>query len=132
MIPSDSCIRISGPAVKPDKWCLCESTEHDKIAASHSGVKSITFQAVGKFFAAVISLVGIGIIAIPTGIIAAGFNHVINKEDQEEAIEEAAERNVEQTLDTMTEDDLISLQAEVSERLKKYGHTTTITIKGKE
>ena len=36
--------------------------------------------AVGRFFAAVISLVGIGIIAIPTGIIAAGFSSVIGDE----------------------------------------------------
>ena len=34
--------------------------------------------AVGRFFAAVISLVGIGIIAIPTGIIAAGFSAAIS------------------------------------------------------
>ena len=41
---------------------------------------------IGRFFAAVISLVGIGIIAIPTGIIAGGFSNAIEKkvEDEEE------------------------------------------------
>ena len=39
---------------------------------------------IGKFFAGVISLVGIGIIAIPTGIIAAGFTTVMPKEEKEE------------------------------------------------
>ncbi len=39
---------------------------------------------VGRFCAGVISLVGIGIIAIPTGIITAGFSTVIPKEEKEE------------------------------------------------
>ena len=38
--------------------------------------------AVGRLFASIISIVGIGIIAIPTGIIAAGFTSVINKEHE--------------------------------------------------
>ncbi|MBR5345417.1 MAG: ion transporter [Clostridia bacterium] len=38
---------------------------------------------VGRFFASIISLVGIGIIAIPTGIIAAGFTSVINEKFDE-------------------------------------------------
>ena len=40
--------------------------------------------AIGRLFAGVISLVGIGIIAIPTGIIAAGFSTVMPKEEKEE------------------------------------------------
>ncbi|MBQ7520888.1 MAG: ion transporter [Clostridia bacterium] len=39
---------------------------------------------IGRFFAGIISLVGIGIIAIPTGIIAAGFTTVMPKEEKEE------------------------------------------------
>ena len=39
---------------------------------------------IGRVFAGVISLVGIGIIAIPTGIIAAGFTTVMPKEEKEE------------------------------------------------
>ena len=39
---------------------------------------------VGRIFAGIISLVGIGIIAIPTGIIAAGFTAVMPKEEKEE------------------------------------------------
>lgn len=39
---------------------------------------------VGRVFAGVISLVGIGIIAIPTGIIAAGFTTLMPKEEREE------------------------------------------------
>ena len=67
--------------------------------------------------------------AIPTGIIAAGFNQLINKEQRSEG-EAAPKDNL--SLDDMDEDDLISLQAEVSERLKEFGHSTTITIKGKK
>lgn len=40
-------------------------------------------QQQGKFFAAIISLVGIGIIAIPTGIISAGFTSLIGKDKEE-------------------------------------------------
>ena len=40
--------------------------------------------AIVRLFAGVISLVGIGIIAIPTGIIAAGFSTVMPKEEKEE------------------------------------------------
>ena len=40
--------------------------------------------SVGRICAGIISLVGIGIIAIPTGIIAAGFTTVMPKEEKEE------------------------------------------------
>ena len=50
--------------------------------------------AVGRFFAGVISLVGIGIIAIPTGIIAAGFTTVMPKEEKEEI--EEIEKEIEE------------------------------------
>ena len=67
--------------VQPDKfpnviaslwWAICTLT-----TVGYGDVFPIT--AVGRFFAAVISLVGIGIIAIPTGIIAAGFTTALNK-----------------------------------------------------
>ena len=52
-------------------WAICTLT-----TVGYGDVYPIT--AVGRFFAALISLVGIGIIAIPTGIIAAGFSEVIS------------------------------------------------------
>jgi voltage-gated potassium channel len=61
-------------------WALCTLT-----TVGYGDVYPIT--VVGRFFASIISLVGIGIIAIPTGIIAAGFTSVINKEHEEENIE---------------------------------------------
>ena len=53
-------------------WAICTLT-----TVGYGDVYPITH--LGRFFAAVISLVGIGIIAIPTGIIAAGFSSVINE-----------------------------------------------------
>jgi voltage-gated potassium channel len=42
---------------------------------------------IGKILAALIAIIGIGIVAIPTGIIAAGFTEAIDhKEDQEETL----------------------------------------------
>ena len=59
-------------------WAICTLT-----TVGYGDVYPIT--AVGRFFAALISLVGIGIIAIPTGIIAAGFSEVISgRQAQEE------------------------------------------------
>ena len=55
-------------------WAMCTLT-----TVGYGDVYPIT--AIGRFFASVISLVGIGIIAIPTGIIAAGFTSVIEKRD---------------------------------------------------
>lgn len=53
-------------------WAICTLT-----TVGYGDVYPVT--AIGRFFAAVISLVGIGIIAIPTGIIAAGFTAALNK-----------------------------------------------------
>ena len=52
-------------------WAICTLT-----TVGYGDVYPVTM--VGRFFASVISLVGIGIIAIPTGIIAAGFTSVID------------------------------------------------------
>ncbi len=53
-------------------WAVCSLT-----TVGYGDVYPVT--PVGKLFASIISLVGIGIIAIPTGIIAAGFSSVINE-----------------------------------------------------
>lgn len=60
-------------------WAICTLT-----TVGYGDVYPVT--AVGKFFASVISLVGIGIIAIPTGIIAAGFTEAISKEQKAEEV----------------------------------------------
>ena len=53
-------------------WAMCTLT-----TVGYGDVYPVT--PVGKLFASIIALVGIGIIAIPTGIIAAGFSSAINK-----------------------------------------------------
>lgn len=58
-------------------WAICTLT-----TVGYGDVYPIT--AAGKFFASVISLVGIGIIAIPTGIISAGFTSLIDKEESDQ------------------------------------------------
>ncbi len=58
-------------------WAICTLT-----TVGYGDVFPVT--PLGKFFAAVISLVGIGIIAIPTGIISAGFISMIGKHDEEQ------------------------------------------------
>ena len=57
-------------------WAICTLT-----TVGYGDVYPIT--AAGKFFAAIISIVGIGIIAIPTGIISAGFTSLIGKDKEE-------------------------------------------------
>ena len=90
-------------------WAICTLT-----TVGYGDVYPVTH--VGRLFASVISLVGIGIIAIPTGIIAAGFNQVISKE-QKELEESHPKAGI--PLDEMYKEDLIALQAEISERLKQ-------------
>ena len=58
-------------------WAICTLT-----TVGYGDVYPVT--GVGRFFAAFISLVGIGIIAIPTGIIAAGFSEVISGKQAQE------------------------------------------------
>jgi len=88
-------------------WAICTLT-----TVGYGDVYPIT--AVGRFFASVISLVGIGIIAIPTGIIAAGFNQVINKEQDKDAVE------------TMNDDELLALQGKVIKQLSERGYSLVI------
>lgn len=58
-------------------WAICTLT-----TVGYGDVYPVT--AIGRFFASVISLVGIGIIAIPTGIIAGGFSSAISKQSNAE------------------------------------------------
>ena len=90
-------------------WAICTLT-----TVGYGDVYPIT--AVGRFFASIISLVGIGIIAIPTGIIAAGFNQVINKEDDKDDIE------------MMSDDELLVLQGKVSRQLSERGYTSIVSM----
>jgi voltage-gated potassium channel len=102
-------------------WAICTLT-----TVGYGDVYPIT--DVGRLFASVISLVGIGIIAIPTGIIAAGFSQAISREKGEENYEKAKAGTL---LEELNEDELLALQAKVSNRLKNYGYSTTISIDGK-
>ncbi len=89
-------------------WAMCTLT-----TVGYGDVYPIT--AVGRFFASVISLVGIGIIAIPTGIIAAGFNQVINKDEDKDSVE------------TMSDDDLLILQGKINRQLSRRGYVSIIS-----
>ena len=91
-------------------WAICTLT-----TVGYGDVYPIT--AVGRFFASIISLVGIGIIAIPTGIIAAGFNQVINKEQDKDNIE------------AMADEDLLVLQGKLNKQLSERGYTPIISQK---
>ena len=104
-------------------WAICTLT-----TVGYGDVYPVT--AIGKIFASVISLVGIGIIAIPTGIIAAGFNQVISKKSGEENDEPAV--IMENVIQKMDEKELVALQVEIASRLKEYGYCTTIKIDGEQ
>ncbi len=90
-------------------WALCTLT-----TVGYGDVYPIT--AGGKFLASVISLVGIGIIAIPTGIIAAGFMKAIDKEGKGKKKEEAQ----------LTEEELLALHSKTAKELAQYGYQITI------
>ena len=89
-------------------WAICTLT-----TVGYGDVYPIT--VVGRFFASVISLVGIGIIAIPTGIIAAGFTQVISNESGKDSIE------------AMTDEELLILQGKLNKQLSKRGYVTVIS-----
>lgn len=92
-------------------WAMCTLT-----TVGYGDVYPIT--AVGKFFASVISLVGIGIIAIPTGIIAAGFSQVIGREKR---IREGKGLREEDRIENMDTEELLGLQARIMKRLSDEG-----------
>ena len=88
-------------------WAICTLT-----TVGYGDVYPIT--SIGRFFASVISLVGIGIIAIPTGIIAAGFNQAISKEDKG-------------GIDNMSDDELLALQGKIGKKLSEHGYYSIIS-----
>ena len=90
-------------------WAICTLT-----TVGYGDVYPIT--AVGKFFASVISVVGIGIIAIPTGIIAAGFSQVISKEKEETTGSESKD-----IIENMNHEELLDLQARFVKKLSDDG-----------
>ena len=92
-------------------WAICTLT-----TVGYGDVYPITH--VGRFFASVISLVGIGIIAIPTGIIAAGFNQVITREKEETVNKSTQEKDV---IEEMNHDELLALQARIVKKLSDDG-----------
>ena len=106
-------------------WAICTLT-----TVGYGDVYPIT--PVGKIFASIISLVGIGIIAIPTGIIAAGFNRVFTREEEEEEKAEIEKRAIDELVDRMDEKELVALQARASSRLREFGYETTVTIRAQE
>lgn len=88
-------------------WAICTLT-----TVGYGDVYPITH--IGRLFASIISLVGIGIIAIPTGIIAAGFSQVISKEEKKKTTEPG-------------EKELLAQYADLTIELKKHGYSTSIT-----
>ena len=90
-------------------WAICTLT-----TVGYGDVYPVTH--IGRLFASIISLVGIGIISIPTGIIAAGFSQVISKKQEEETEETQNEK--------LSEKDMQNFHAELATLLKKYGYTT--------
>lgn len=93
-------------------WAICTLT-----TVGYGDVYPITH--IGRFFASLISLVGIGIIAIPTGIIAAGFNQVITREKEESVNMESQKRD---TIEEMNHDELLALQARIVKKLSDDGY----------
>ena len=92
-------------------WAICTLT-----TVGYGDVYPIT--TVGRLFASLISLVGIGIIAIPTGIIASGFNQAISR-DREEPEAETSREN--KDIDHMNHDELLALQARIVKKLSDDG-----------
>ena len=104
-------------------WAICTLT-----TVGYGDVYPIT--VVGKILTSVISLVGIGIIAIPTGIIAAGFDHVISGEHEKEEKEAAEQPDPKKLIDDMSEEELVAFYARASCRLKEMGYSTTVVYRG--
>lgn len=92
-------------------WAICTLT-----TVGYGDVYPIT--AIGKFLASLISLVGIGIIAIPTGIIAAGFNQIITKEKEETELDKASNYDL---IENKSQAELLELQARILKKLSDDG-----------
>lgn len=95
-------------------WAICTLT-----TVGYGDVYPITH--IGRLFASVISMVGIGIIAIPTGIIAAGFNQVISKDTKN-----PDSKGMIENIENYNEDDLLILHARLSKEIKKYGYSSSL------
>ena len=93
-------------------WAICTLT-----TVGYGDVYPITH--VGRFFASLISLVGIGIIAIPTGIIAAGFNQAITNGKEESGTKGQQEIDI---IEKMNHDELLALQARIVKKLSDDGY----------
>ena len=92
-------------------WAVCTLT-----TVGYGDVYPLT--AIGKFFASVISLVGIGIIAIPTGIIAAGFNQVISRGKDELN----SNGHPSYIVEDLSQEELLALQARIVKKLSDDGY----------
>ena len=101
-------------------WAICTLT-----TVGYGDVYPVT--DVGRFFASVISLVGIGIIAIPTGIVAAGFDHAISSRDRDDDPAQKDGMIPATAIDGMREEELLILHAKVSGRLKQFGYVSTLS-----
>ena len=92
-------------------WAICTLT-----TVGYGDVYPVT--AIGKFLTSLISVVGIGIIAIPTGIIAAGFNRVITKEKGED---ESNGIPVHDLIENKSREELLEMQVRILKKLSDDG-----------
>ena len=104
-------------------WAMCTLT-----TVGYGDVYPIT--SIGKILTSVISLVGIGIIAIPTGIIAAGFDQFIRQKQNDELDHKQLIEKL--PISDMNEESLVALHMKVASQLKEYGYTTTISFGKKD
>ncbi|MBR6028172.1 MAG: ion transporter [Clostridia bacterium] len=98
-------------------WAICTLT-----TVGYGDVYPVT--DIGKLFASFISFFGIGIIAIPTGIIAAEFGRTVGQDGEEDAPTASAASAP--AIEGLTEAELLALEAAVAARLTAFGYATTI------
>ncbi len=91
-------------------WAICTLT-----TVGYGDIYPIT--SIGRILASVISIVGIGIIAIPTGIIAAGFAEAVREEHPSDEINP----------EKMEDDDLLILQGKINKALAGRGYVITVS-----
>lgn len=91
-------------------WAICTLT-----TVGYGDVYPVT--PIGKVLTSVISLAGIGIIAIPTGIIAAGFDRVITGEKEVPGPDKAPVCD----LENKSREELLEMQARIIKKLSDDG-----------